>query len=112
MGHCHCSMCRKFHGAAFATFGAAKDDNFKWLAGEDLLIDYVANNGTTRRFCGECGSSLIFIPANNIEEIIEFSLSTLDTAIDERPDAHIYVANKASWYSISDELPQHSAGRN
>ena len=24
MGHCHCSMCRKFHGAAFATFGEAK----------------------------------------------------------------------------------------
>ena len=29
MGHCHCSMCRKFHGAAFATYGEAKRENFR-----------------------------------------------------------------------------------
>ena len=23
MGHCHCTMCRKFHGAEFATLGEA-----------------------------------------------------------------------------------------
>ena len=111
IGHCHCTMCRKFHGAAFATFGEVKRVNFIWLAGEDLLHDYVASNGTTRRFCAECGSSMIFISANDDGEVIEFSLATLDSNIEERPDGHIYVGNKANWYAISDSLPQHHAGR-
>ncbi len=35
MGHCHCTMCRKFHGAAFATYGEARAEDFRWLAGEE-----------------------------------------------------------------------------
>lgn len=31
MAHCHCSMCRQFHGAAFATFGEARAADFCWL---------------------------------------------------------------------------------
>ena len=31
MAHCHCTMCRKFHGAAFATFGEARTENFHWV---------------------------------------------------------------------------------
>ncbi len=41
MGHCHCSMCRKFHGAAFATFGEAKAEHFRWVTGEDQLKSLV-----------------------------------------------------------------------
>jgi len=37
MGNCHCKMCRKFHGAAYATYAKAKCENFHWLAGEDLI---------------------------------------------------------------------------
>jgi hypothetical protein len=40
MAHCHCSMCRKFHGAAFATFGEARAEDFRWLEGEHLLSSY------------------------------------------------------------------------
>jgi len=41
MAHCHCSMCRKFHGAAFATYGEAKVENFKWLQGVDFIKSYL-----------------------------------------------------------------------
>jgi hypothetical protein len=34
MSHCHCSMCRKHHGSAFATFAIAPIEGFRWLAGE------------------------------------------------------------------------------
>jgi len=37
MAHCHCSMCRKFHGSAYATFGKAKSQNFRWVSGEEYL---------------------------------------------------------------------------
>jgi hypothetical protein len=104
--HCHCSMCRKFHGAAFATFGAAKANYFKWLQGEDLLHTYIAPNDTERKFCKACGSSLIFVPSKDSGEFVLFTLGTLDSDIEHRPSAHIFVDSKASWYCITDESPQ------
>lgn len=105
MAHCHCSMCRKFHGAAFSTFGVARRENFRWQSGEALLCSYTAPNGTTRKFCKQCGSSLIFADAKNDGTCIEFALGALDDELDQQPDAHIYVGNKASWYKIGDHLP-------
>ena len=111
MGHCHCSMCRKFHGSAFATYGEAKVDNFHWVAGEDFLKTYQAPNGTKRQFCQNCGSSLIFIPSNDTGESVEFSLGTLDSDIELKPDVHIFTDYAASWYEVSDNLPQFTEDR-
>ncbi|MFT5110987.1 MAG: hypothetical protein ACI8P9_000298 [Parasphingorhabdus sp.] len=112
MGHCHCSMCRKFHGAAFATLGEAKADNFRWTEGEKLLASYKAKNGTVRKFCRLCGSSMIFAVADDSGELIEFALGTLDSEINLRPDAHIYVGSKANWFKMCDGSPQYEEGRN
>jgi len=111
MGHCHCSMCRKFHGAAFATFGEAKIANFHWLKGEDLLQSFKADNGSIRQFCKTCGSSMIFKAADDMGDVVEFALGTLDTALDIEPDAHIFVDSKANWTKICDGLPQYKAYR-
>ncbi len=112
MGHCHCTMCRKFHGSAFATFGEAKVENFRWLKGETKIETYTAANGTQRKFCRRCGASLVFVPSNDAGEVVEFTLGTLDTPIQERPDAHLFVGSKADWFDIEDELPQFDCGRN
>jgi len=112
MGHCHCSMCRKFHGAAFATFGEAKTKNFHWVKGHESLKTYQAENGTQRKFCNNCGSSLIFVPSNDTGELVEFTLGTLDSLVDVKPDAHIFTSHAASWYDITDQLPQYADGRN
>jgi hypothetical protein len=111
MAHCHCSMCRKFHGSAFATYGEANKSDFRWLQGEDELESYTAENGTTRRFCRRCGSSMTFASPNYSDDIIEIALGTLDSNLDMSPDAHIFVGSKASWSEIHDELPQYQEGR-
>ena len=111
MAHCHCRMCRKFHGAAFSTYGEAKREDFRWTKGESLLKTYQASNGTVRRFCDICGSSLTFAPAEYEGQFIEFSLGTLDSDLQRKPDAHIFVGSKASWVTISDDLPQFKKGR-
>ena len=111
MGHCHCNMCRKFHGSAFATLGEAKSENFQWLAGDSLLKSFVAKNGTTRQFCSNCGSSMTFADANADGSIVEFALGTLDSEIVERPDVHIYADYKANWFDINDDLPKYKEGR-
>ncbi len=112
MGHCHCSMCRKFHGAAFSIFGEADVKIFRWVEGKDQLKGYVANNGSVRQFCQNCGSSMTFAESGEVNNIIEFSLGTLDSDIDIFPNAHIYTDSKANWVDIKDDLPQHKKARN
>lgn len=111
MAHCHCSMCRKFHGAAFATYGEAQLAGFRWLQGEADLQAYTADNGTTRRFCRNCGSSMTFSSINYPDGIVDIALGTLDSNLDMSPDAHIFVGSKAGWSEILDDLPQYAGDR-
>ena len=110
-GNCHCSMCRKFHGAAYATIAEARRENFRWLQGEDKLKPYTAANGTTRRFCSECGSSLTFSSPLADPELVEIALGCFDDEVPIRPDAHIFVGSGAAWARPEDDLPQYEAGR-
>jgi hypothetical protein len=110
-GNCHCSMCRKFHGAAYATLAEARRENFRWIDGEELIKGYTADNGTTRSFCSNCGSSLMFASPNADPGLVEISLGCFDDEIPVRPDAHIYVASGAKWAFPEDDLPQYEAGR-
>jgi hypothetical protein len=110
-GNCHCSMCRKFHGAAFATLAEARRENFRWIDGEELIKGYTADNGTTRSFCSSCGSSLTFASPNADPDLVEISLGCFDDEVPVRPDAHIYVASGAKWAHPDDNLPQYEAGR-
>lgn len=110
-GNCHCSMCRKFHGAAFATIAEARRDHFRWISGEDLIKGYTAENGTTRSFCSNCGSSLTFASPNQDLDLVEIALGCFDDEVPVHPDAHIYVASGANWAPPEDDLPQYEAGR-
>ncbi|MDV7341434.1 GFA family protein [Terasakiella sp. A23] len=111
MGHCHCSMCRKFHGAAYATFGEVSAENFVWTKGESQVASFKGENGTIRKFCPNCGSSLIFEASGASGEIVEFALATLDDEVPLNPDAHIYTDYKASWAFVDDGLPCYHEGR-
>jgi hypothetical protein len=111
MAHCHCIACRKFHGAAFSTFGEAKQENFHWIKGEELLKSFTAENGSVRQFCNHCGSSMTFAASKDETDIIEFALGTLDSKIDARPDTHVFTNYKADWSTICDGLPQNKEGR-
>jgi hypothetical protein len=45
MMNCHCSMCRKHHGSAFATFVTAPVAQFKWVSGEVNVATYESSPG-------------------------------------------------------------------
>ena len=45
MTHCHCSICRKHHGAPFATYVASPLDGFQLLAGSDRMGRYDSSPG-------------------------------------------------------------------
>jgi len=107
IGHCHCNMCQKFHGAAFSTFGEVKLSNLNWIAGEERLASYRADNGSVRKFCQRCGSSLLFQSRFNREtKTVEIALAAFDTLDAVKPDAHIYTESQVHWHHINDQLPQ------
>lgn len=105
IGHCHCSMCRKSHGAAFATWGHVDARQFRWSCGEALLRTCESSPGQQRLFCGRCGASLAAAQAGVVAEV---ALGTLDDDPLARPTEHIFVASKAPGHAISDGLPQHA----
>lgn len=109
--HCHCTMCRKFHGAAFATLASVNEASLRWISGEDCLKFYTAANGTIRGFCGECGSSILFKTPRAPAGIVEIAVGTMDVDIPVTPSAHIFVESRANWDCCRDGLPGHRRGR-
>jgi len=100
-------MCRKAHGAAFATYAPVRREDFAWLQGASLVRAYPSSPGVTRTFCERCGSTLQFIKSDD-PECIELALGILDDDPEVRPALHIWVDSKAPWDAITDRLPCHS----
>jgi hypothetical protein len=48
--HCHCSMCRRMHGAGFVTWFAVPYSRFRMVAGNDNLMGYRSSDHGTRRY--------------------------------------------------------------
>lgn len=107
--HCHCSMCRKAHGAAFGSYAAVKVEDLKMLSGEELILRYRSSPGVERTFCARCGSTLQFI-SDKLPGIIDVALGTLDEDPGIRVPHHIFVASRAPWFEITDGLPQYAEG--
>lgn len=102
--NCHCSMCRRHHGVPFVTWAAAPATGFRVTGGHDAIARYASSARGHRAFCRTCGSvtpelspdgSHVIAPAGNLEGDLP------------RPDHHMFVASKASWHEIADELPQY-----
>ena len=102
---CHCSVCRRFTGSAYGAYGHALSHGFAFTQGEGSITRYTSSPGNERWFCPTCGAPVpvlegdeVLIPAGGIEG---------DPGV--RPSAHIFVASKAPWHTITDDLPQHDA---
>ena len=107
--NCHCTMCRKFHGATFGTLVPVK--GIEWVSGQDLLKEYVAPNGTIRTFCTDCGSSIGFRVKGSDLGNIELAIGTFDEDIPVEVNAQIYTKFKANWACLQEGLDVYPEGR-
>ena len=105
MNHCHCTTCRKVHGAAFGTFGHGKASEFCWIQGEDLIVYWQSSAENTRNFCRVCGSNVPTVATHSDD--VRIPMGTVDDDAGLTPMEHYYTSSKAGWYEILDELPQH-----
>ena len=108
--HCHCSICRKNHGAMFGTISMLARDQLIIDEGADNLGDFESSAGVHRKFCRTCGSPLFGFFDNN-PDLACISTGTLDDGAHpghgDDSIRHIFVGSKVPWYEIADGLPQH-----
>ena len=103
VSHCHCSMCRRQHGAVFATYADFDPQDFKWTSGENRVKVYETPSGDGWCFCSECGSTLAGSANGKVTSI---TLGTVEGDPGIKPESHIFAASKAQWHEIDDDLPQ------
>ncbi|MFT4927698.1 MAG: hypothetical protein ACI8WB_003811 [Phenylobacterium sp.] len=104
--HCHCSLCRKSTGTAYATNGYAASDTFIIHKGADNLSSFSFKPGSHRHFCTTCGSPIY--SSNDADSArIRVRLGTITSDISERPESHNFMSSKANWDTFDSPLPQY-----
>jgi hypothetical protein len=86
-----------------------KREDFQLVQGHDLIKTFEAPvRGTPpaycTNFCGRCGSP-VPNPSND-SPCVDVPAGLLDDDPQIRPDRHIFVDAKSSWFTISGDLPQ------
>lgn len=103
--HCHCSMCRRNHGAGYVTWVGVPRAQLALLQGGDALVTYQSSDAGTRKFCSRCGTSL-FCENTSHPDRVDVPLANLDGPIDREPQLHAFFDCRAPWVSVGDDLPR------
>lgn len=103
MSHCHCARCRKAHGAPFATYVATPEESYRLVRGADRVARWESSPGFFRAFCARCAS---VVPGDPWESLVFVPAGSLEGDLGMRPAMHIFVASKAPWLELRDELPR------
>ncbi len=104
--HCHCSICRKLHGAAFTTWGGVRRNEFTYTSGESELRKYTFSENADSFFCGVCGSRIL-VDFKPEPHMLYITMGTVVGDVSCPPGFHQFVGSKAPWFEITDDLPQY-----
>jgi hypothetical protein len=102
---CHCAQCRKAQGAPFASNMPVSIDSFELHGGAELLRHFESSPGKERAFCSRCGSP-IYSRRTSRPGVLRIRAGLFEQPLPVRPSLHQFVADKANWWSIDDDLPQ------
>jgi hypothetical protein len=98
---CHCGQCRRWHGHLGAYTSAARAHVM--LEGSEALVWFASSEHGRRSFCVSCGSSLFCEDIG--EERLAIAAGSLDQPSGLEVIGHEYVADKADYVRIDDDLP-------
>ncbi len=102
--NCHCSFCRRVHGAAFTTVAFLPKDAFSWLPPNGELGTFTTPGGNLRHFCACCSTPILNCrPGVNVACLV---VSSLMEEFQPKPWFHVNTESKSPWPPITDDLPQ------
>ena len=106
--HCHCSLCRKNSGTAYATNGFINTEDFTVLDPQNKLTYFEFKKGKLRHFCAVCASPIYSSNTENPTKL-RIRLGILDSDIEERPISHNFVSSSANWDNLDADLPRYDS---
>jgi hypothetical protein len=104
---CHCSLCRRQSGSSSNAAAIIPTGKFRWLSGAEFISSWTKDTGFRSDFCSRCGSPApnplrnmpyVWVPAGLLENSGELKIV-----------AHVCVASKAPWDSVSVHGPHYDA---
>jgi hypothetical protein len=100
--HCHCTLCRRAHGAPVVTWFGVSSENFRLVSGAELKW-HRSSPGARRGFCQCCGSPLFFEGERWPGEV-HVARASVPGPIDREPSAHVFYDVRVGWLDVHDEL--------
>ena len=101
---CHCSQCRKQTGNFLVAVNVRR--TAMRITGEEQVTWYHSSEKVQRGFCSVCGSTLFWKPSMEEYQWTSVALGCLDTSMELKIAKHTFVAEKGSYYEITDGAPQ------
>ena len=110
VGHCHCRMCQRAHGAPMVSWMAVPADSVTFTTG--VLKYYRSSEHTQRGFCPACGTPISCVPAAKPGETPYFDLAvaTFDDPKAFAPMVHVWCDSAMPWLPVDDHLPRYGQG--
>jgi hypothetical protein len=102
MRYCHCASCKKLSGGVGTANGRARSETIRILRGEELIRTFQPDEGSAKTFCSRCGSNL-FGGGWPDAPTVSVRLSAIDTHLEGKPVAHLYVRSVAAWETLPDD---------
>ncbi len=108
---CHCNRCRKTTGSASLPAIGVMTEDYRFLAGHELVKTYEAPilyepPAYQSMFCSNCGSPVP--PVDPVGDWLEIPAGIFDDDPWIKPDKHIFVEFVPPWDEIADSLPQYT----
>ncbi len=105
--HCHCSLCRRAHGAAFVTWLGMDETRCVLDDPQRRLRWYESTPGAERGFCNHCGAMMFFRSTRWPGEL-HIALAHFSTPVDREPQMHVHWEDHVHWADIdpNDGLPR------
>lgn len=102
---CHCAYCRKDTGSAHAANLFSSTAQLRWLAGQDQVSSFdLPGTRHSKSFCSVCGSALPKLQMGGA--LLAVPAGSLDSALAQRPEAHLFVASRADWDYELERIPK------
>lgn len=104
---CHCRMCQRAVGGAFALLAGAPKAEFAWTKGEPAM--FASSNLAQRGFCRACGTPLSF--TYNLPEARQYvTIGSLDHPEQAPIIRQFGIESRLAWVRFCDGLPEEATG--
>lgn len=97
VSNCHCRVCQKQHGAAFATYASVPKSDLRYISGQEFLTSYHSSGSIVRRFCSVCGSNIEWSGSEKFPDWVSIAVASLDTHFEPKSIKNIHLESKACW---------------